>query len=197
MLKKILFFVILILVVYFSLLIAGGKISKYLSEEDALANADVILVISGGSTNKRVLEGIRLYKLGYAHKIIFAGAALDDGVSNAEIMENIAIKENINPDDIIIDVNSKNTLENALNIRSLLPNLTYNKVILVTSPYHLRRSYLTFRKILPDDIAIIRHIAPDSNWSSNTWYKSSFGRFITVSELWKIAFIKLTGRLSL
>lgn len=197
MLKKFLFFLLLALIAGLLLLRLSSKIVKYLSEEDVLSTADAILVISGGNTKDRVLEGIKLYKLGYAKKIIFAGAALDEGVSNAEIMREIAIAENINPDDIIVDINSKNTLENAINIRSLLPELIYQKVILVTSPYHLRRSYITFRKILPENIAIIRHSSPENNWTINTWYKTRFGRFITISEIWKIVFINLTGKLSL
>ena len=52
-------------------------IGYYLSPQDNLAKVDAIVAISGGETDARTAEAIKLYKDGWATHIIFSGAALD------------------------------------------------------------------------------------------------------------------------
>ena len=60
----------------------------------ACDEADAIIALSGGDTNARANEAIRLYKLGWAPIIIFSGAAADpSGPSNAAAMRKIALGE--------------------------------------------------------------------------------------------------------
>ena len=63
----------------------------YLSPQSKLSKADVIVAVSGGDTQARTEEAVKLYKDGWSHNLIFSGAALDaNGPSNARAMATIA-----------------------------------------------------------------------------------------------------------
>ncbi|MDP4038518.1 MAG: YdcF family protein [bacterium] len=164
----------------------------YLSPQSNLTRSDAIVVISGGQTTTRAQEGIKLYKEGLAPKLIFSGAALDDGPSNAAAMRLQAIEEGMPAQDILVDEDSQNTYQNAVNSKLLLESINAKRIILVTSPYHQRRASLTFKKILGGDYTILDHSSADNRWSKSRWYKTPFGYNISMSELRKIFFIYLT-----
>jgi uncharacterized SAM-binding protein YcdF (DUF218 family) len=147
--------------------------------------ADVIIAISGGDTQARTAEAIRLYKAGWAPKLIFSGAALDvNGPSNAEAMRAQAITAGVPADDIILDTHATDTAQNATGTLALL-NSRDKRVILVTSPYHQRRASIEFQHAFGSDIDIVNHPTPnDRNWGPNWWMTAS-GWMITLTETLK------------
>jgi uncharacterized SAM-binding protein YcdF (DUF218 family) len=182
--------IILLAVIGFAAFIGVGY---YLSPQQSPQKADAIVVVSGGQTTTRAEKGIELFKQGIAKNIIFSGAALGDGPSNALAMREQAISQGISRDNIFIDEISQNTYENALNSKKILEDLKANKIILVTSPYHQRRANQTFRAVLGSDYEVIGVSAFDDRWSKSQWWRRGFPLFITVSELWKLAYVNLTG----
>ena len=178
------------LVVGFALLVGVGF---YLSPQDNVDKADVIVVVSGGQTTSRAEKGIDLYKQGYAPKIIFSGAALDDGPSNAFAMRDQALANGVPASNIYIDEKSQNTYENAVNSKAILQSLAASKIILVTSPYHQRRANQTFESVLGKDYQLIGVSAFDDRWSKSQWWRRGFPLFISVSETWKLIYIGITG----
>jgi uncharacterized SAM-binding protein YcdF (DUF218 family) len=56
---------------------------------------------------------------------------------------------------ILIESGSRTTQQNAENIVPMLEALNVQKILLVTSAYHMRRSISTLRKQLSDEIEII------------------------------------------
>jgi len=185
-------FGILIVLAVLGLAVFWG-IGFYLSPQDSLQKADAIVVVSGGQTQSRAAKGIDLYKEGYAPKIIFSGAALDDGPSNAFAMRDLALSEGVPAKSILIDEKSQNTYENAVNSKTILDELQAKKIILVTSPYHQRRANQTFEKVLGSNYEIIGVSAYDDRWSKSQWWRRGFPLFISVSELWKLMYINITG----
>ena len=185
------FGILLILtVVGFGLFVGLGF---YLSPQEQAVKSDVIVVISGGQTTSRAKKGIELYKQGYAPKIIFSGAALDDGPSNAYTMRDQALAAGIPAGDISIDEKSQNTFENAENSKRIIDELGAKKIILVTSPYHQRRANQTFEAVFGRKYEIIGISAYDDRWSKSSWWHQGFPLFISVSEMWKLLYINLTG----
>lgn len=146
------------------------------------APADVIVAISGGDTHARTDEAIRLYKAGWAPKLIFSGAALDTtGPSNAEAMRDQALKNGVPAGDIILDKLAVDTSQNAMGTASLLSQRDH-RVILVTSPYHQRRASIEFQRAFGDEIILINHpTTTDRNWSDN-WWLTSTGWLLAISE---------------
>jgi uncharacterized SAM-binding protein YcdF (DUF218 family) len=168
-------------------------IGFYLSPQDNLQKADAIVVVSGGQTQSRAAKGIELFKQGYAPKIVFSGAALDDGPSNAFAMRDLALSEGVPAKNILIDEKSQNTYENAVNSKSILDELQAKKIILVTSPYHQRRANQTFEKVLGNNYEVIGISAYDDRWSKSQWWRRGFPLFISISEIWKLLYINITG----
>lgn len=186
------FFAIIILLAVLGLTAFWG-IGFYLSPQDNLQKADTIVVVSGGQTQSRAAKGIELYKEGYAPKIIFSGAALDDGPSNAFAMRDLALSEGVPSKNILIDEKSQNTYENAVNSKTIIDELQAKKIILVTSPYHQRRANQTFEKVLGTNYEVIGVSAYDDRWSKSQWWRRGFPLFISASELWKLMYINITG----
>ena len=166
----------------------------FLSPQDKLQPSDAIVVISGGQTLTRAKRGIELYKSGYAPKLIFSGAALDDGPSNAKSMRAEAERLSVPREAIEIDEAAETTYQNATNVKLILDKTQSKKFILVTSPYHQRRAYLTFRKVFGKDYQIINQSSYDNRWSKAAWWLSPFGVYITGSELVKVGYLYLTGQ---
>lgn len=175
------------------LIILGGLlllipiwIGFFLSPQNKLEKVDAIVAISGGETVERVNEAVKLYQQDYAPVIIFSGAARDRGVSNAESMQQLAIKAGIPEDKILTEKQAKNTFDNAKFVKDLIQSRGMDSIVLVTSPYHQRRAYLTFRQILGPDIKILNHSSADSAWRKRGWWKEPWPRALTFSEIQKI-----------
>lgn len=168
-------------------------IGYYLSPQNDLDKANAIVVVSGGQTTSRAQRGIELYNQGFAPIIIFSGAALDDGPSNAYAMRNQALGSGIPADHIYIDEISQNTYENAVHTKEILNKLGVKKIILVTSPYHQRRANQTFRAVLGPDYEVLGVSAFDDRWRKSQWWRRGFPIFITLSELWKLGYVNITG----
>lgn len=186
--RYVLTFLLFLAFVVGGLMLAAGF---YLSPQDKLEKTDAIVVISGGETTTRTEEGVKLFHEGYAPLMIMSGAARDEGTSNAQAMELLAMKLGVPAENILIEEEAKNTLDNAVFVRELMKKYNIKSIILVTSPYHQRRAYVTFRKILGDDFIIINHSAPDSRWRKKGWWSSSWPAWLTISELQKIIYLHL------
>src|SRR5687768_17407890 len=106
-------FVVVMLVL---LMVMGGLgatfffgIGYYLSPQSPLAKADAIVAISGGETDARTAEAVRLYNQGLAPNLIFSGAAADpNGPSNAKAMAASAHEAGVPTSAIHLDETSVN-----------------------------------------------------------------------------------------
>jgi uncharacterized SAM-binding protein YcdF (DUF218 family) len=168
-------------------------IGYYLSPQNEAQKSDAIVVVSGGQTTSRAQKGIELFKQGYAPVVIFSGAALDDGPSNAFAMREQALAAGIPSDRIYIDEISQNTYENAIHTKEIINSIGAKKIILVTSPYHQRRANQTFRSVLGQSYEVLGVSAFDDRWSKSQWWRRGFPLFITLSELWKLGYVNVTG----
>lgn len=176
-----------------SLIGLGVWLSFYLSPQDPIAKADAIVVVSGGQTTTRAQHGIDLYKEGYAPLLIFSGASIDDGPSNAREMKLQALTAGVPHQAIEVDEAAQNTYENAINVQKIVQNRSIKSIILVTSPYHQQRANRTFVQVFGDNFPIINSSSYDSRWSKSGWWSNPFGVRITVSEALKLLFIQFTG----
>jgi len=172
-------------------LIVGGLVGSafYLSPQDTLTKADAIIVVSGGQTRTRAERGIELYNQGYAAKLIFSGASLDDGPSNAREMRQQALRSGVPDEAILVDEAARTTFQNATNTRQVAVSFDAKTIILVTSPYHQRRTDMTFVHVFGPGYSFINQSSYDNRWSKAAWWASPFGVFITVSELAKVVYI--------
>lgn len=192
--KKILFILITLVVVVFITYqqrIPHKQIGNYLSPSDNLSKADAIVVVSG--SGERVDHAVELYKKGLAPKLIFSGAA-KEGSSNALAMQIEAVKVGVPKEIIFLEEKATNTYENALLSKEIILQENFKSIILVTSPYHQRRTYESFQIVLKDkNVTIQNSPAEESNWKPNTWWINEETRGLTFTEIGKLAWSKVTG----
>jgi uncharacterized SAM-binding protein YcdF (DUF218 family) len=148
--------------------------------------ADAIVVVSGGDTNARTDEGIKLFQNGWANSIVFSGAAQDkSGPSNAAAMRLRSIDAGVPEASIYIEEQSATTQQNAMNTHTIFENNNFSKVILVTSGYHQRRSELEFKKE-NQNVTVLNHpLLKDKDWSF-FWWLTPRGWWLAGGEVAKI-----------
>lgn len=98
----------------------------------------------------RFLHPLQLYRLGKIEKLLITGGSgyvLKDRIPEAEQIEKILLMAGVAEEDILTESNSRNTRENALNTAAFLKNHPdLDKVLLVTSAFHMRRAAACFEK---------------------------------------------------
>lgn len=99
----------------------------------------------------RFLHPLHLYRAGKIRQIVITGGnskVLGEGVPEAEQIEKILLMAGVPEEAIITESKSRNTRENALNTAALLEkHPEWQRVLLVTSAFHMRRSMGCFRKV--------------------------------------------------
>jgi uncharacterized SAM-binding protein YcdF (DUF218 family) len=107
------------------------------------------LQFSGSSD--RLLQAIELYKRRKIKKIFFTGGSgsiLHADIKEAPLVKRYLLTIGIPEEDIIIESESKNTRENAVNTRHIIDSLSLKgPFLLVTSAFHMRRSLGCFKKV--------------------------------------------------
>jgi uncharacterized SAM-binding protein YcdF (DUF218 family) len=96
---------------------------------------------------ERAQKAAQLWKAGYAPLVLLSGGYTVTGPrTEAESMAIILAGLGVSPKAVILESNSLNTFDNAVESRKLLAKRNIQQVLLVTSRIHLLRSTLTFRK---------------------------------------------------
>jgi uncharacterized SAM-binding protein YcdF (DUF218 family) len=163
------------------------------SSKQKCQKVDAIVAVSGGDTDARAREAVKLFKNGWSDKLIFSGAAQDKtGPSNAQEMKVLAVSNGVPESSISIDEYSETTKQNAENVQAIFSKLNIKNVILVTSGYHQRRASLEFNKQTKNVVIINHPVAADKDWS--WWWWTSFrGWWLALSEVTKISVLYVTG----
>jgi len=138
---------------------------------DPLVKADLILVLAGDGNGERVDEGVKLYKAGYAPRILMSGGPLAWQLTYADWMKKQAIALGVPAAAIITQRKSRSTIEDAKYSLPLVKASGARRVILVTSSYHTGRAARVFRKLYPPvGISILVWPAPDKDFNPKRWW---------------------------
>lgn len=141
-------------------------------------NCDAIVVLAGGKG--RVEEGVRLYRTGKGERLFLIG--VDPAVRKADLF--VEHPGERSGDQVYLEKASRNTLENAIFAREMLLNYNVRSIALLTSRYHMKRSLLIFRNILPKDIAIYPYPVAAKN-SADSWWSHGGSFRLLFSEFYK------------
>ncbi|MFH1888956.1 MAG: ElyC/SanA/YdcF family protein [Candidatus Omnitrophota bacterium] len=149
-------------------------------------SSDCIVVFAGGvgesgkagqGYEERVQRAVELYKKGYARHIIFSSGYMYV-YEEPLLMKALAVSLGVPAEAILIEDKAKNTYENVLFSERILRQNGWQKIILVTSPYHMRRASLVFEKNARD-LRVIRvpprksifYAGNDTNVSGIKWWR--------------------------
>lgn len=136
-----------------------------LVNNDIIKKSDAIVLLEGDGLN-RCQRAIELYRADFADKIVFSGVADNPSYGSFPLskMQPIFDSSSIPATDIIHENISTNTMEQANEVIKMAINNNWRRIILVASPYHQYRAYLTFlRSILDSNSSIILYNAPAKN----------------------------------
>jgi uncharacterized SAM-binding protein YcdF (DUF218 family) len=117
----------------------------------------------------RTLEAARVFKLMPSAVVISSGGATPDmRESSAVVMQRVLVQLGVPPSQIVLEDRSRTTHDEAVLVKPMLARLGIDRVILVTSDIHMRRSMATFRDVGLDPVpAIARGAGPSTR---TRWY---------------------------
>lgn len=116
--------------------------------------AEAIAVFGGGvgesgraeqGYEERVQYALELFNKGYARHLIFSSGYMYV-FKEPLVMKALAVSLGVPPEAIILEDKAKNTYENVEFTKKILLTNGWNKILIVSSPYHMRRVSLVFRK---------------------------------------------------
>lgn len=120
--------------------------------------ADVIVVFGGGAGEsgqagggyqERVQQAVNLYQNGYAKHVIFStGFAFT--FREGEVMRSLAIENGVPAESILLETLAANTYENVVRSHQIMASHSWRSALVVSSPYHMRRALMTWRKQAPE-----------------------------------------------
>ena len=122
---------------------------RYFSQEGdlLLTKKSLIVVLTGGKG--RIEKGIELLRKGNGKILLISGVFKKEKVKNKYLFEdNIDLKECC----IFFEEKAKNTFQNASEVSNWLKDKKVNieSIQLITSYYHIPRSFIIFNKFFPD-----------------------------------------------
>jgi uncharacterized SAM-binding protein YcdF (DUF218 family) len=112
-------------------------------------------------TFTRISEGIEAFNQSNAKQLVLSGAGSNsrtklESQKDGQAMKNLALQLGIPEEKIIIEPNSFNTMEHAIELVKLFPPEKKLKIGLITSALHMLRSKKAFnKKFQPDSIVPI------------------------------------------
>ncbi len=118
----------------------------YIKDEFLKKNNSAIVVLTGGKG--RINRGIELFKNNHGDYLFISGVFKESEIEIRDEINNQLVNKKCC---VIYDNNAKNTKQNAMEVSKWLgQNQNIKRIILVSSYYHLPRSYLIFNKIISD-----------------------------------------------
>ena len=92
---------------------------------------------------ERVNHSIWLYESGYVDKIIFTGGKGEGAMyAESEVAREYAVKNNVNPEDILIETKSRITEENLTYAFEIAVQQNFRTFTIVSDPLHMKRAML-------------------------------------------------------
>ena len=172
---------------------------RFLDDDDPLEPADLILVLAGARV-ERWLEGADLYKEGWAPRIVVSPGPVDPieaelaarGIvypREGDLAREAIIATGVPADAVaVLPDGVDNTAHEAVALLRAAEGRPLRRVIVVTSPYHTRRTGFAFRRAFAGTGVEVRvrgsrysRADPERKW----WRQRSDIRYVT-SELPKL-----------
>ena len=132
-----------------------------------LEDAEAIVALTGGSD--RIKEAIRLLQEGKAPFLFISG--VNESVTGYHLLKEISPEWQ---EKIELGYQAKTTLMNALETAEWVGKKNINSIILVTSFYHIPRSLLEIKTVLPDLKIIPFAVFPKSFGEDTNWIHTRY-----------------------
>jgi len=176
---------------------------RYLVREDPLERADAIFVLAGSNV-ERWLEAVDLYREGWAPRIVLSRGPVEEaevtlearGVhypTSAELARATILQMKI-PDTavLLLPDSCDNTAQEAHALHGMASRAGWQRLIVVTSKYHTRRSTFAFRREFRDTpIRVLIRASRHDRSTPERWWGDRKGIRWVSSELQKLLLYRL------
>ena len=156
--------------------------------DDAQAHADAIVVLTGGPT--RIVEGARLLADQRAERLLISG--INPQTGRESVLKLTQLVEPMFDCCVDLDYAAKDTIGNATETRKWVTKHHYNRLIVVTSRYHMPRSMVELQRALPG-VELIAHAVPAAKDPVQPWWLDATTTRVIVSEY--VKFLPAAARL--
>ncbi len=169
LLRTILFCVLIFWIIFYTPLI--WFLATPLKITDNPTKADAIVVFAGGvgetgspgkSTIERARYSVDLFNNGYSDTIIYSSGYRYKH-TDASNMKQFALSLGILEENIILEQNANSAYENVKYTTDILRKKGYDKILLISSSYNMRRASLVYKNIA-NDIEVVYTPVPDSEF---------------------------------
>lgn len=122
-----------------------------LVDNDSIHQSDAIILLEGDGMN-RYQHAVKLFHEKWAPLVVFSGGITDYAYGSFPYTEikPLLLQAGIPEENLYHESRSLNTRDQAQEIIKLCLQRNWKKIILVASPYHQYRAYLTFLKSLQE-----------------------------------------------
>lgn len=180
---------VLVLLVVLSRDIWWPWVGEWLVSPDTPAPADLIVVLGGDFWGHRVVEAANLAVRGYAPHVLISGPDYYlNGTPHpeGELATKFLVDKGYPPNLFwTFPHHAPDTLDEAKLLSAELKRLKANRLLIVTSNYHSRRSSILFHALLPfSEIRVIG--VPEDYFEPKFWWKTQSSRELVRSEWMKI-----------
>ncbi|MFH0792391.1 MAG: ElyC/SanA/YdcF family protein [bacterium] len=167
-----------------------NNIYNYLSEADKPEQADIIFVF-GSKVPLRTEKAIRLYKEGYAPRILLSGKGpfyehYNGEKPEAEMLAQYAMDRGVPSDALILEGESITVPDNVKRSLNLVEEraIPCGRIILVNSPFSQRRGWAHFSKMSKKGTKFFRSNTDtvSKKYSMDGWYRDETGVRVIIKE---------------
>lgn len=170
-----------------SLYLAG----EFLVHADPLERAGVVVLLSGGGT-ERMDEAAQLMRDRYAELLLLTDTAqkMPDGMLESQYMRLEAVRKGVSPEQVqLTEPTVASTHDEAGKVLAYMQLHQITDCIVVTDPYHTRRTRMIFRDAMQGTDIAVRVIPSTGHWYyAGNWFMSARGWQMTVSEYIKLVY---------
>jgi uncharacterized SAM-binding protein YcdF (DUF218 family) len=178
---------------FLGLLTGAGE---FLVHADTIDRGGAVVLLSGGDV-ERLDEATRLMQERYADLLVLTdtGAILPDGMMEWQYMRLELIARGVSPAQIQKTYRAvASTRDEALAVREYLQRHQVNHCIVVTDPFHTRRTRLIFRAEFEGSNIDVQVTPATTHWyRSKDWFLSARGWQTTISEYVKLLALWASG----
>lgn len=162
-------------VVVFTHMLWLRVVGRFLVVADDLQTADAAIALSGGGRG-RVTDTVSIFEKGYAKWLVVTNMPLNvPGVreSFAELARREAVWQGMSEESILIAPGVvRTTYEEALAVRRLAQEQGWRTLLVVTDPFHTRRTRLIFRDAFRGtDLTIVVRPVRNHRYQPDTWWR--------------------------
>jgi uncharacterized SAM-binding protein YcdF (DUF218 family) len=157
----------------------AGTVASYVPGQPP--RADAIVVLTGGDF--RLMAGARLLKEGRGARMLISG--VNPQTSREDLRRLSGLSSRLFSARVDIDYAAHTTVGNANETQAWVKSRGYNKIIVVTSSYHMPRSLIELSRTMPS-VTLLPHPVVSNKVNAARWWKDPFTARVLFAEYMKL-----------